>query len=156
MVEILQKQRQKPHLDFSDTSLSESDFTTWLGLTKAQFSHLLGYLIDMRSSTNRDKVSALAMFWVKMKTGLSYKQICTLFNLDTETKVGHVSDTVKSVSHQLLKYFVPQYLGTSSITRDDAKCHNTVYTDTFYGKDKVVTICDGTYLYNVYSEKWRL
>ena len=73
LLAVTQTSRNRPYLDFLDPSMSDEDYITWTGWNKAQFNNMLDYLVDMRSTTNRNKTSALAIFWVKMKTGLSLR-----------------------------------------------------------------------------------
>lgn len=84
--------------------MSDEDYITWTGWNKAQFNNMLDYLVDMRSTSVRDKSSALAMFWVKMKTGVSFGQICTLFNLHPVQQLPRVADAIHTVSDQLAKH----------------------------------------------------
>ena len=49
-------------------------------------------------------------------------------------------------------FFFWPYLGCSNLTRKDAKSHKTVFSSTFFGTDKVMSIWDGTHFY---TEKCR-
>ena len=94
---------------------------------------MLGYYVEMRDSSNRDKTTALAMFWLKLKTGLSFGQICSLFNLHPVQQKQRVADAIHTVSEQLVKFFVPEHLGVESLTRETAMAHATIYAKTFFG-----------------------
>ena len=123
LMQVMKASRKRPYLDFLDPTMTNDDFVTWTGWTKIQFDNMLDYLVQMRNTSNRDKTSALAMFWIKIKTGLSFVQICTLFNLDPTKQLTCVATTIHSVSEQLAKHFVPKYLGVGSISRDEAMAH---------------------------------
>ena len=88
---------------------------------------MLDYLVDMRRTTNRDKTLALAMFWVKIKTGLSFGQIATLFNLHPVQQLSCVAVAIHSVEEQLMKHFVPNHIGVDSLTREYAMTYATTY-----------------------------
>ena len=110
----------------------------------------------MRDSSNRDNTTALAMFWVKLKTGLSFGQICSLFKLHPVELKQRVSDAIHTVSEQLAKFFVPEHLGVESLTRETAMAHATIYAKTFFGGNRVISIWDGTYFYIQKSEDYEM
>ena len=68
------------------------------GWSKEQFETMLDNLVDMRSTANRDKTSS--MVWVEMKTGLSFGQIATLFNLHPVHQLSCVAVAIHSVEEQ--------------------------------------------------------
>ena len=94
------------------------------------------------------------MFWIKIKTGLSFGQICTLFNFEPTIKLTCVTTTIHSVSEQLAKHFVREYLGVGSISRDEAMAHGNIYAERFFGGKRV--IWDGTYSYTQKSEDYEM
>ena len=156
LLAVLQTSRNRPYLDFLDPSMSDEDFITWTGWNKEQFNNMLDYLVDMRSTTNRDKTSALAMFWVKMKTGLSFGQIATLFNLHPVQQLSCVAVAIHSVEEQLTKHFVPYHIGVDSLTRENAITHATTYARSSFWENRVISIWDGTYFYIQKSEDHEL
>ena len=96
--------------------MSDEDYISWTGWNKEQFQDMFGYFVEMHDSSNRDKRTALAMFWVKLKTGLSFGQMCSLFNLHPVQQNQRVADAVHTISEQLAKFFVPEHLGVESLT----------------------------------------
>ncbi|CAF5136420.1 unnamed protein product, partial [Rotaria sp. Silwood1] len=84
----------------------------------------------LRSSCNRTIRNKFAMFWIKLKTNLSFCQIGSLFNMpgNSESRRKRVADAFDSVRELLVSHFVPQHLGIGHISVDDAKTHNTAYT----------------------------
>ena len=53
----------------------------WTGWEKDQFHCMLQEVIPyLRSSTNRNPIDALAIFWIKLKTNVSFWQTGSLFN----------------------------------------------------------------------------
>ena len=147
LVALLKETTSKPYLDFDGMELSDDDYKTWTGWTRAQFQEMECHLSNLRPSNVRSVRSALAMFWIKLKTSLSFQQIAVLFNLDREHGRLYVANTVHAVAEELDKTFVPSNLGTSATTRETAIGHGTVFSSTLFGKDKVITIWDGTYYY---------
>ncbi|CAF2141157.1 unnamed protein product [Rotaria magnacalcarata] len=104
--------------------------------------------VTLRSSSNRTSRNALAIFWIKIKTNLSFRQIGSLFNIsgNSDTRRLRVADAFDSVRELFIKYFVSKHLGIGHITIDDAKIHNTAYSKEFFGNEPTL-IWDGTYFF---------
>ena len=85
--------------------------------------------------------NALILFWTKLKTNISWQQLSAICGISAST----VSRTFHKVLLALNETVVPQFLGTTHMTRSEA-VHNTTFTRSFYG-DKVTLILDGTYIY---------
>lgn len=151
--------RKKATLDFEDPhAMDDEDYKLWTGWTKDQFALFLPYLKEngMRETQTRTLRESLAMFWIKLKTDLSFSHIATLFGLGaTEAGRLRVSGAFKSVEDALYKHMVPCFLGPSHLTPDEAKKHNTAYSRAFFG-DRPTTIWDGTYLYLQRSSNYTL
>ena len=131
-----------PRLDFQ--ALPESDYPVWTGWDKTSFDNMLSY-VSLHTSSNRDSREGLGMFWVKLKTGLSYEQIASLFGIAHKSRV---SCTIAKVSDQLDVRFVPQHLGPGHINHDEAaETHSSAYTRIFWGGSHAVLLWDGTYFY---------
>eukprot|EP00732_Lithocolla_globosa_P003990 Lithocolla_globosa_v1_NODE_3443_length_1667_cov_3.710918.p1 type:complete len:472 gc:universal NODE_3443_length_1667_cov_3.710918:1499-84(-) len=149
LIEGMKKYRNLPHLNFEENSnMTDCDYNLWTGWTKSQFDDMVLELKGINNSHVRSKREALGMFWVKLKTDLSFAQIASLFNLKDPNEGGRltVSRAVHSVAESLNNDFVPQHLGVDHISPDEARTHNTIYSNTFWG-DLPTTIWDGTYLY---------
>ena len=84
----------------------------------------------LRSSENRTSRNAMAMFWIKLKTNLSFRQIGSLFNIngDSEKRRLCAAKAFDSVRNLLIKYFVPNHLGIKHMQIEDTKAHNTAYS----------------------------
>jgi hypothetical protein len=146
---LLQEAITSPHLDFLDPCLTDEDYSAWTGWTKMQFDAMLEEVVPfLRSSCNRDRRNAFGMFWIKLKTNLSFRQIGSLFNVpgDGEARRKRAADAFDSVRQSLAEHFVPKHLGVGYLSRNEAKRHNTSFSKEFYG-DKVTIIWDGTYIY---------
>ena len=147
LLKLIEEATKSPRLDFRDPMLSNDDYLAWTGWNIVQFDMMFNVLSPfLRSSFNREPRNALAIFWIKMKTNLSFNQIGTLFNYvgDSETRRKRVADTFDSVQRLLVHNFVPLNLGVSHLTRDQALTHNTAFSKEFWG-DKVTIIWDGKY-----------
>ncbi|CAM4817803.1 unnamed protein product [Rotaria magnacalcarata] len=132
-----------------DTSMSNEDYLTWTGWTKEQFEHMFMLILShIRSSCNREARNALAMFWIKLKTNLSFRQIGSLFNIsgDYENRRKVVSRSFDSIRQVLVDKLLPKHLGIGHLSRSEAIDHNTSFSNEFFGK-KVTIIWDGTYFY---------
>ncbi|CAF0777785.1 unnamed protein product [Didymodactylos carnosus] len=123
--------RSSSHLDFDNPSLTNEDYQAWTGWTKEQFNLMFQYISNhLCSSSNRTTRNAFAIFWIKLKTNLSFRQIGSLFNMpgDSETRRKRASDAFDSIRELLILHFVSEHLGIGHTTVDDAKTHNTAYT----------------------------
>jgi len=142
--------RDGTRMDFE--SMGDANYKLWTGFTRKEFEVMLDKLYFVKKSPKRSKRNALAMFWIKLKTDLSFSQIASLFGMEDPRTLGRqiVSDAFDSVSDNLFAYFVPSHLGVNHLTPEQAQAHNTVYSKVFFG-DVTTTIWDGTYLYLVKS-----
>ncbi|CAF3433660.1 unnamed protein product [Rotaria socialis] len=123
--------RSSPRLDFDDSSLTNEDYEAWPGWSEEQFNDMFKEIsVYLRSSSNRTSLNALAIFWIKIKTNLSFRQIGSLFNIsgNSDTRRLRAADAFDSVRELFIKYFVSKHLGIGHITIDDAKIHNTAYS----------------------------
>ena len=81
LLTLIEEAIRSPRLDSCDSSLSSEDFEAWTGWKKDQFECMLEEVTPyLRSSTNRNPIDSLAIFWIKLKTNLSFRQIGSLFN----------------------------------------------------------------------------
>ncbi|CAF3419459.1 unnamed protein product [Rotaria sp. Silwood2] len=149
LLSLLHEAVTSPRLDFLDPSLNDEDYLTWTGWTKAQFDNMFDIISPyLRSSSNRNTRNALAMFWIKLKTNLSFRQIGSVFNIpgNSEDRRKRAADAFDSVRQCLIEKFVPRHLGVQHLAREDAKKQNTSFSIEFFGNN-VTIIWDGTYLY---------
>lgn len=150
LIGTIKEFRGARRLDFETSlNLSDDDYLMWTGWKKDQFDQMANSLqTGINESPNRTKREALAMYWIKLKTDLSFNQIASLFALRDPDSSGRrvVSDAFHAIAASLDKNFTPNHLGVHLLSPDQAKVHNTVYSKTFFG-DKPTTIWDGTYLY---------
>jgi hypothetical protein len=131
MLEELRSSSSSSRLDFDDLSYTDEDYEAWTGWTKKQFDQMFNQISPfLRSSLNRTSRNAFAIFWIKVKTNLSFRQIGSLFNISNESELRRkrAADAFDSVRNLLVELFVPKYLGIGHITKEEAKAHNTAYT----------------------------
>lgn len=141
--------------------LSEAEYSMWTGWTSEQFAAMAPYLKGkIHSSTNRSLPQALFIFWLKLKTDLSFEQIASLMGLpnivDKSTARCVMASTFLAVLDALTEKFVPRYLGIEHLTRAQALAHHTAFSKAFCGEDWVVLIMNGTYFYAVKSGHYKL
>ena len=131
LVSSFNELRSSPRLDFDDTSVSSEDYETWTGWTKSQFDSIFQEVSGfLRSSENRTSRNAMAIFWIKVKTNLSFRQIGSLFNMGDDSEMSRLrtSHTFDSVRELLVKHFVSKWLGIGHLKVEDTKAHNTSYS----------------------------
>ena len=78
-------------LDFNNPSFTDDVCLTWTGWTRSQFQSMLDCLQITIDSCQRDRSTAPLIFWVKLKTGLSFQQIASLMNKNTDSGIKMVS-----------------------------------------------------------------
>ena len=123
--------RSPSYLDFDDLSMIDEEHEAWTGWNKNQFDYMYEQISSfLRSSSNRTSRNPFAVFWTKMKTNLSFRQIGSLFKIgnDSKSRRKRAADAFDSVRTLLVELFVPKNLGTTHITKEEAKAHNTSYT----------------------------
>ena len=133
----------------NDSLESEEDFIAWTGWNLSQLMEKTSFIApNMYKSKHRSPFEAVCMYWIKLKTNLSFRQIGTLFKIQTtkESIRKRVEDAFHTVSTHLYNALVPLHLGFHHITRTDALEHNTAYTKIFFGNNLSI-IWDGTYIY---------
>ncbi|CAF4268124.1 unnamed protein product, partial [Rotaria sp. Silwood2] len=82
LLSLLQEAVTAPRLDFLVPSLNDEDYLAWPGWTKEQFDDTYHVISShLRSSSNHHIRNTLAMFWIKLKTNLSFRQIGSMFNV---------------------------------------------------------------------------
>ena len=130
-----------PRLEF--TRLSDDDCKAWTGWTISQLMQIHDHCVSrLPTASTLSTENALILFWTKLKTNISWQQLSALCGISAST----VSRTFHKVLLALNETVVPQFLGTTHMTRSEAVTHNTTFTRSFYG-DKVTLILDGTYIY---------
>ena len=134
-------------LNFDSSTLEEAVYFEFVGLSKADFNTLFGYIHNhIHGSRHRSPRNALAIFLTKLRLGISQKVIARLFG----TTQAIVSATINRVRKLLMDYFVPCYLGDTSVLRDEIlEFHNPQYVKDLFGidEDKLALLADGTYVF---------
>ena len=90
----------------------------------------------------------MAMFWIKIKTNLSFKQIGSFFNIlgDGDNRRKPISRTFDSICQILVDKLIPQYSEIERLPRTEAINHNTSFSNRVFGNNLTI-IWDGTYFY---------
>ena len=89
---------------------------------------------------------ALLIFWVKIKTGVSFQQIASLLNKNDNAGIKMVLRAFRTAAADLDKHFAPSYIGCGHITREKFAEHMTAYSSVLYG-GKLCIIWDWTHYY---------
>ena len=108
--EFLTVAREKENsfsLDFNSPYFSDDDCLVWTGWTRTQFQAKVDCLQTTQDSSQREKSMALLIFWVKLKTGLSFQQIACLLNKNNDAGLKMISRAFRSVASDLDKHFAP-------------------------------------------------
>jgi hypothetical protein len=154
IINIIQKLRtminNNKHIDFDDPfSLSDSDYKSLTGFTRAQHDRVLAYIppTALKNSINRSPRCALACLLIKLRLGVSNSVLASMLGIDNKRRV---SDIIHSARHALVKYFVPHYIGVAHITRQEViEKHTSSIAARLLTENRnpCILVLDGTYLY---------
>lgn len=143
----MREREQAFSLDFNDPMFTHQDCLVWTGWTRSQFQSMLDCLQTTQDGCQRDKSIALLIVWVKLKTGLSFQQIASLLNKNTESGLKMVSRAFRTITSDLDAHFALSFTTCNHITKGKAFSeHMTAYSSVLYG-GKMGIIWDGTYYY---------
>ena len=152
---IRQMMKTTSYLNFDIPSLIEDDdYTSLLGVSKEHFTILADSMNLIRNSSSRSVRTCLAVFLMKLKTGLPNKVLSILFRL----KRHHVQRIIHSARHSLITEFVPKHLGFEHISHAEfCQKHTTTFARTLFTNDdsQAVVVLDGTYIYIQKSSNYK-
>ncbi|CAH2092630.1 unnamed protein product [Euphydryas editha] len=156
LLEELRAFALKAGLDFDTPGLlNDDDYWILTGLRMKDFNELYTIVKDkMRNTHIRSIRTSLAVFLMKLRTGLSYKVLSTLFCLP---KIA-VSRCISTVRDIMMSEFVPKYLGVDHVSREDfMKMHTRPFAKELFcpNEEKVIVVADGTYIYIEKSGNYR-
>lgn len=135
-------------IDFDNkNTLKDSDFLNLTGITKENFEDLISHVKSIRQTKNRSIRTCIALFLVRLRTGMSYRMLSTLFNIG---KTG-IRRAIATARKELSINFTPKYLGFQHISRQDIKDNHTrPLAKELFGNEienPVILVADGTYVY---------
>ncbi len=83
---------------------------------KAEFDDIVRRVknTSLKKSYNRTKRTAIALFFTKMRLGLSHRVLATLFSIGSVRMTSRIFHQAREA---LLKDFVPHFMGVGHITR---------------------------------------
>lgn len=152
IVDLLQRMRQSMYsitrLDFENPlSLSDEDYHHLTGLSRDQFSKVLSSLTTLRNTSVRSTRNCLAIFLVKLRTGLSNNLLAVLFSM----KKSQIQRSFHATKNALVHDYIPKHLGFHHIDHDTfAEQHTSPLAKTLFTSETseaAVLVMDGTYIY---------
>ena len=104
--------------------------------------------LRMRSSKYRLPFETVCLFWMKLKTKLSFRQIGTLYKIDIQEENirRRVEDTFHAVLDTINEILVPKHLRLTHLSRLEVLNYHTAYSRAFFG-DHLSLIWDRTRIY---------
>lgn len=131
----------------NNNALTESDFQNLTGITKINFDDLLLHIKSIRHSKNRSIKTCIALFLVRLRTGMSYGMLSTLFNIGKYS----IRRAIGTARRELSQNFTTKYMGFQHITRQDIiDKHTRPLAKELFGNiidNPVILVADGTYIY---------
>ena len=118
-------------------------------LKAIEFLEIYNSLLSMKNSSKRTKSQALAIYLFWLKTGLSQTLISTYFGGGlTQIDISHFNQQVRD---SLSLHFVPKYIGSQAINRDQLIGRNSPFINKFcetpFPHNKIAAVlADATYL----------
>ena len=148
MVE-LSRAKNAPLLADDDATFNDDYYTAWTECTLDQLKSMTALIAPrIRYSKYRSPFEAVCLFWTKLKTNVSFRQIGTLFKINGQE--NSIRRRVEDIFHHVLgsldKTLTSKYLGLTHLSRTQALSHHTAYSRAFFG-DQLSVIWDGTYIY---------
>ena len=117
LLSLIQEASSAPRLDFTDPSLINEDYLTWTGWNQEQFENMFNLVSPhILTTCNCEARNTLAIFWIKLKANLSFRQMGSLFNIpgDEENRRKLAARSFDSVRQVLLDKLVPKYIRNQS------------------------------------------
>jgi len=156
LLENLRSVASRKGLDFDyPPALTDDDYYNLTRLKKDQFDSVLASISGhIRSTSGRSPRTCLALLLTKLRTGLSLSVLSTLFALE-KRRVGRAIAAARTA---LLSMFVPNFLGTNHISREDfITKHTRTMAKTLFagGEDVCILVADGTYMYIEKSSNYK-
>ena len=134
-------------LDFDgQDTLSDNDYHTLTGLSKDQFDDLFGYVRTINSTKVRSPRTCLAIYLLKLRSGMSNKVLSSLFGLSKYV----IRRSVKAARRSLLVSFVNEHIGFQHVSRETVINEHTrqIAKSLFATNDScAILVLDGTYIY---------
>jgi hypothetical protein len=135
-------------LSFDDNELCSDDFYHSLtGVTKSQFNILLNEM-KLRTSKSMNKRNNLAIYLMRIRTGLNLQCLGKLFGCKSRREVSQRLTRVRK--HLLKSKLMSDHFGFGQMTRQSLiQRHSTQFARSFFGNDaagqctKPVVIIDG-------------
>ena len=155
ITELLQQLRslcqknEKQCLNFDDEkTFTDTDYKSLLGISKDNFHDICDAVQGfVKNTPARSLTTSVAIFFCKLKTGLSNVILSTLFR----TSKSSLRRAISAVRKALLINFVPENLGFHHISRDQIiNDHTRPLAQTLFRsveKTQVILVLDGTYIY---------
>ena len=144
--DLRKKANVKNGINF-DSSRNDEEYHNLTGLSCEQFDVLLSY-VSAKNSVNRTPRTALGIFLMRLRTGLSHQVLATLFGFRSRTAI---SKLIASIRNDLASTFVPNHLGFGHITRAEViRNHTTKLSSTLFAdgnENCAILVLDGTYIY---------
>ena len=93
-----------PVLTENDSIITDADYPAWTSWSLNQLKDMTSLINPpMHKSKHRHPFEAVCMYWIKLRTNLSFRQIGSLFKLQTkeESIRKRVEDTFYAISNYL-------------------------------------------------------
>jgi hypothetical protein len=139
-------------INFDDPSLSDHDFFVLTGLKKAQFDEVVASA-GLKHSDTWSPRNALGVLLVKLRVGLSHRELSILFRVP----IKKIHTRINQTRERLIQEggFVEKNLGVKALTREELiHKHTTDVAKALYGHDKLILVEDATYVYTQKSSNY--
>lgn len=146
-VRTIALKNEQSRIDFDGDKLTDADYLSLTGITKANFDDICSHLTTIRNNKNRSSRTCIALLLVKLRSGMSNRLLSTLFNIGKSS----VRRAITSARKELSLNFTPKYIGFTHITREEILNHHTrPLAQELFGNivdQPAILILDGTYVY---------
>ena len=141
---------------FGDFSNIDTEYCSQItSFDKDEFILIISYLKTLKNSPTRTKEQALSIYLFWLTTGSTQKHIALFFGLDNRFRVQKCCEQVRQA---LLNDYVPNNLGSRTLSRNEWIQHNSNFSKSLFdlNENQFSVVADGTYLYCEKSQNNKL
>lgn len=130
-----------------------SIYDTLTGISRSQFESILSSVpIRGCGEFQFQRRNSLAVLLMKLRTGLSHSHLATLFRVSKQA----ISRRILATTKLLLTHFVGKHIGKQIFNRENCIQNQTSeVTRQLFGSNKLVIVCDSTYIYIQKSQHFK-
>ena len=129
--------------ELGDFNFPEKRLKALTGFSWEQVLEIQSMLTSMRSLNVRSVIQGILVFLFKIRSGNSNEVIASILGMEYSQQISNIFD---SVLDSFDKDVISTKFGLKNLTRADLLNENSNIATKIHGTDKLILICDGTYI----------